>query len=278
MKSSGDAKTGAPVFRIKKDQEELIVSNLFHRDLEIVVRNDSLFFITSLPAELPLIRSKESFKLMVSLNIENLYQNRDMVLKDKYIEEHVSVYNKNNWNERYTIALRFTTGKLKLFYLAPGTKKAYPFTRLEESVVNLITNLHGLCFRLDPEGPSKSLISKSYLDIKFDYLYVTDELIFYALKGYVGHFSFQLAHLLYQVVLSDKGIGQWCTKWSLYADEVKAVILKEIAFWVSRLKLFLNHFPSRKNDTVASLRDLLIEFDEQQVLLTKTSSPNSSLT
>jgi len=81
MKSSGDAKTGAPVFRIKKDQEELIVSNLFHRDLEIVVRNDSLFFITSLPAELPLIRSKESFKLMVSLNIENLYQNRDMVLK-----------------------------------------------------------------------------------------------------------------------------------------------------------------------------------------------------
>ena len=53
-------------------------------------------------------------------------------------------------------------------------------------MVNLITNLHGLCFRLDPEGPSKSLISKSYLDIKFDYLYVTDELIFYALKGYVG--------------------------------------------------------------------------------------------
>jgi hypothetical protein len=43
--------------------------------------------------------------------------------------------------------------------------------------------------------------SEAYRQLYFDFHYLTDELIFYGLKGYAGHFVFQLANLLYSLVL-----------------------------------------------------------------------------
>lgn len=119
--------------------QTLIIRNLYsHRKLEYVVKNDSLFFEVDLPKEqgiagvseevlLPSIQSpalrmhdKACQKIVVRPNLGTLREHQQMIMKQKYVEEHLTVYNRSNPLEKYTVSLRITAGHLRNFFAAPG--------------------------------------------------------------------------------------------------------------------------------------------------------------
>lgn len=117
----------------------LTLRNLYlHRKLEYVVKNDSLFFKVDVPGsqEIPSavsqdlhldvhtlstkIYEKACHDIVVRPNLDTLRENRKMVMKQKYIEEHLTIYNRSNPREKYTVSLRLTAGHLRNFFAASG--------------------------------------------------------------------------------------------------------------------------------------------------------------
>lgn len=117
----------------------LTLRNLYlHRKLEYVIKNDSLFFKVDVPGsqEIPSAVSqglnldvhtlptkmdeKACHDIVVRPNLDTLRENRKMVMKQKYIEEHLTIYNRSNHREKYTVSLRLTAGHLRNFFAASG--------------------------------------------------------------------------------------------------------------------------------------------------------------
>ncbi len=137
--------------KVVKDEElelvpplqALIIKNLYiHQKLEYIVKNDSLFFQTDCPepqviparsageggainlnknlTQLTSVTSQAFHSIVVRPNPESLRLHRKMILKQKYVEEHMTVYNRFNPREKYTVSLRITAGHLRNFFAAPG--------------------------------------------------------------------------------------------------------------------------------------------------------------
>lgn len=69
-------------------------------------------------------------------------QKRDFLSTEQYIEEHLTVYNMSQLSECLLVSLRFTRSALPqpqlLFYLAPGPKKGFTFSTIEQNIVAFI--------------------------------------------------------------------------------------------------------------------------------------------
>jgi hypothetical protein len=152
--SSGpDIQGETPKFTHRRDndmellpaRQVLVITNLFaHRQLQFVVKNDSLYFTTDVqqsqimprtshsldgkqvPAESNGL-SQSSHSIIVRPNMENLLAHQKSILKQKYVEEHLTVYNRFNPREKYTVSLRITAGHLRNFFAAPGYVPYRPF-------------------------------------------------------------------------------------------------------------------------------------------------------
>lgn len=117
----------------------LTLRNLYlHRKLEYLVKNDSLFFKVDVPAsqEIPSavsqglnldmhalptkVHEKACHDIVIRPNLETLREHRKMVMKQKYVEEHLTIYNRSNPREKYTVSLRLTAGHLRNFFAASG--------------------------------------------------------------------------------------------------------------------------------------------------------------
>lgn len=117
----------------------LTLRNLYlHRKLEYLVKNDSLFFKVDVPGSqeissavsqglnldvhaLPTkMHEKACHDIVVRPNLETLREHRKMVMKQKYVEEHLTIYNRSNPREKYTVSLRLTAGHLRNFFAASG--------------------------------------------------------------------------------------------------------------------------------------------------------------
>lgn len=112
-------------------QQVLVIRNLFaHRKLQYVVKNDSLFFATDVPEWQTIPSTSQSLggdglcesfhRIIVRPNMENLLAHQKSILKQKYVEEHLTIYNRSNPREKYTVSLRITAGHLRNFFAAPG--------------------------------------------------------------------------------------------------------------------------------------------------------------
>ncbi|CAM9574499.1 unnamed protein product, partial [Phaeothamnion confervicola] len=133
-----------------------------------------------------------------------------LLANERFVEEHFIVYNRLQPSEKYRLSLKLTTGTLRTFFLAPGPKNAYPFWTLEDNITGFLRDYSTVWLRLaqlrpelaplllDRQRPPKSSSSKG----KFQMFYLTDELLYYALKheGHVGDFALKLANLIYSVV------------------------------------------------------------------------------
>ncbi|XP_024391254.1 uncharacterized protein [Physcomitrium patens] len=141
----------------------LTLRNLYlHRKLEYVIKNDSLFFRVDVPAsqemsgtipqrlhvDVPALSTrtteKASHNIVVRPNFDTLRENRKMIMKQKYIEEHLTIYNRSNPREKYTVSLRLTAGHLRNFIAASGPKKSYIFERLELEITSFLSTFYSL--------------------------------------------------------------------------------------------------------------------------------------
>ncbi|CAM6083476.1 unnamed protein product [Calypogeia fissa] len=162
IKSSLPTTRRDDVVELLPAQQVLIIKNLFaHRKLQYIVKNDSLFFVTDVP-ELQTIPStsqsggesqllaksngstRSFHKIIVRPNMESLLTHQKSILKQKYVEEHLTVYNRSNPREKYTVSLRITAGHLRNFFAAPGRKNSYPFNRLELSITGFLSAFYSL--------------------------------------------------------------------------------------------------------------------------------------
>lgn len=216
-----------------------------------------------------------------------------IIYQGKFMEEHLAIYNRHQLTESYVIALRLTTqDQLRFFYMSPGTKSQYAFNKLENTVTKFLSDFHNMfdsvvtnineikerSYDVDvTSGPPKDAKSVSkqclalltntfksnhYDDLYFDLVYITDELVFYGLKGYVGHFVFQLANLFYSVVLNHAIMNELL---SFGAVDILQRIWKQ---WVGQLTHFLSHFPKGYKGT-SVLKRLLQEVKQKIRFATK---------
>jgi hypothetical protein len=204
---------------------EIQVSNLSDtEDLNYVVRSDFCVFFdvdnygddyegTSIPPS-----GSHKITIIPNLSLINDAQHANK----KYIEEHFTVYNRKNMKEKSWVTLQYTRGYLRQFYTAPGPKSAYAFTALEDRIVRLLRQFKMLDVPLDM--------------LYFDLRYLTDELVFYGLKGSVGQYFFDLAKLLYRVLVGNKSFT------NVLAQQ-NTNLLKQ---FVGQLTHFLSYFPERE--------------------------------
>jgi hypothetical protein len=210
---------------IEPNQMDIAISNLSDtEDLNYVVRSDFCVFfdveVNGDDYEGSSIPARMSQKLTVIPNLALI--NDPQHANKKYIEEHFTIYNKKNMKEKSWVTLQFTRGYLRQFYTAPGPKSAYAFTTLEDSIVRLLRQFKMLDAPLD----------KLYFDLR----YLTDELVFYGLKGSVGQYFFDLAKLLYRVLVGNKSFT------NVLAQQ-NTNLLKQ---FVGQLTHFLSYFPERE--------------------------------
>eukprot|EP00455_Lapot_gusevi_P004473 TRINITY_DN11857_c0_g1_i4.p1 TRINITY_DN11857_c0_g1~~TRINITY_DN11857_c0_g1_i4.p1 ORF type:complete len:546 (+),score=45.52 TRINITY_DN11857_c0_g1_i4:52-1689(+) len=305
-------------------QQELVIRNLYNRPLTYTVRNSSLYFIVeNLTLGEPPVKNMATWTiqepnaehiLIVRPNMQVVIEHHHLFIKNKYVEEHLTIYNRSQLSEKYLVSLRFTTGILRHFFLAPGPKNAFPFSKLEDTVAKFLqdfskwthplfhlhrsqssfsapssllhssfstSSIESLDSEADASNSTNSRAmftldwvelfldacsTEAYAQLFFDYRYITDEFVFYGLKGYVGHFAFQLADLLYSFVFKDRLFNHlrrlWLSETTISSSHsYRRRIEGFVESWVIQLKYFLDHFPRFNKDT-APLRQLY-----QQILL-----------
>jgi hypothetical protein len=203
---------GQMIFSELAEQTHSIeLCNRFTRPLLYTIRNESVFFEV-IPSQTSLDEktSQEDIvyevsqfgsthSLQVKINMQRLEEFRDTILREKYVEEHFSIYNRSQLSEHYIISLRLTTQPNKLFYT--GAKMIMK-SKLEEIMIEFIIEFEKFFQPFSKKADYKDLLiatrSPFYDNIYFDYHYIVDQLVYYGLKGSVGHFAFQLADLLFK--------------------------------------------------------------------------------
>jgi hypothetical protein len=132
------------VFDIQPSSQAITITNLYSRPLNYTLCNDTRFFTIDTSSDGFISKRGKSITVIVKPNIPAILQHKHLILRDKYIEEHLTLYNRDQLNEKYLISLRFSTGALRFFYLAPGTKTGFAFSRLEECIIKFLQ----VCFFL----------------------------------------------------------------------------------------------------------------------------------
>ncbi|KAG2387391.1 hypothetical protein C9374_001723 [Naegleria lovaniensis] len=207
----------------------------------------------------------------------------------KYLEEHLFIYNYENIREKKLITIKFSRGSsITQFYSTPGSKSSPVYNALEESIVNVITQFrkyseyylsmknlseYEMDNRNNSSGSGGSTTSRSkritldviedilrqkeFTSLYYDIRFLTDELVFWGLKGnVVGKVIFDLANLLY-ISLFKYG--------SLFAQRDKTLRLSEsnqshkssyhsFKQWIGQLSYYLSYF---HGEEAFELRQLL---------------------
>ncbi|KAL2649598.1 hypothetical protein R1flu_017726 [Riccia fluitans] len=169
----------------------LIVRNLYaHRPLQYIVKNDSLFFATDFPepqvipcAQVTAGEHNEGnnsctqafHAIVVRPNMESIRAHQKKIFKQKYVEEHLTIYNRSNPREKYTVSLRITAGHLRSFFAAPGRKNSYPFNRLELLITSFLSSFYSLTSHILAGINVECLRTVKTLDARNDKRRVSDE-------------------------------------------------------------------------------------------------------
>ncbi|KAJ8902553.1 hypothetical protein NDN08_006956 [Rhodosorus marinus] len=279
-------------------EKVLEVHNLFDDELHYAVRNDSLFFSSDGQLVGSLVDQNRFAKLTLKLRVSRLLERLAFLVKEKYVEEHIAVYNKRLPEEYYWVRLRISFGGASEFS-AVMNSRAYTFSVLEElvalflqkssafwvnirrprvagagvdsvamavasesgdsdSVQNMLAQIRekqrnasaaaGLP-SLDDwfQQLDETMRNPDYMDLLFEMHYVTDELVYFALR-HGPSTALRIATMLFSFIFKQSVFST-----SLQADHVSAIARRLIAPWAGQLRYFLSYFPDKAGD----FKDLL---------------------
>lgn len=285
------------------DQEkELLFHNMANSTTRYRVMNDSLFFTVDIDEGD--IKVGSTAKVVVRLKFEAIQQNRRLFLKEKYIEEHLTVYSLHprRYTERCFVAIRLMLGHLPsdLFYTSPGAKNAYPFVTLEERIVCFMRDSNVFfTYPVRPQAEDsdsnadgghplwtalRNIVNQTtdeerqqWMDsVSFELQYITDQLSFYGLKKQTGGNALRLAHLLFSGLQKQHDLNAFLHKWAkskhvagpdrAVAREGARVLLFMISQWAERLSFFVGLFPEVGED-LDLLRALCLQLRNQTIQL-----------
>ncbi|CAG8733005.1 13142_t:CDS:2, partial [Acaulospora morrowiae] len=189
------------IIQFNQEFREIQIKNLLQIPLEYEIVNDTMYFILEFPTENKVITSESFHNVIVRPNIKSLIKNVESVRREKYIQENITVYNRNRPLENYWIALRISFGYISNFQLASGYKVSYAFSMLENHTVRFLSDFNQNIHLFVPsETPNDEQTNKKIVDLRFQYYFIVDQLVYYATIKTSENW-FQLASLLFGTVL-----------------------------------------------------------------------------
>ncbi|CAG8555592.1 22363_t:CDS:2, partial [Racocetra persica] len=245
-------------FTVQFDQEyrEIMIKNLLDAPLEYEIVNDTMYFILDVSHASNMVTPRSDHRIIVRPNVKALMKNAESVRREKYIQEYVTVYNRNRPSENYWIPLRISFGYFKNFQLTSGYKASYAFGVLENRAVNFLNDFNRNSQNLSLLGTCNDEdFKKKMLDLEFQYFYIVDQLVYYSTIK-TGENWFQLASLLFGIVLRDQVFRNYGPAYLKKPDDgTDKVWPPHLAKWISPLNYFISFFPYR-NPMLETLKDL----------------------
>ncbi|KAF9103246.1 hypothetical protein BGX29_003628 [Mortierella sp. GBA35] len=141
--SSGSAEnTDEWKISFKEDFRILGVSNLLRIPLEYEIVNDTMYFNLEYPEPDKIVDGLEKHEIRVVPNVKALLRNAENFRREKYVQENITIYNRNRPLENYWIPLRLSFGNVSDFQLSSGYKSSYAFGMIEQHVVNFLSDFN----------------------------------------------------------------------------------------------------------------------------------------
>eukprot|EP01135_Chromosphaera_perkinsii_P011921 Nk52_evm38s2531 gene=Nk52_evmTU38s2531 len=230
------------------------VSCVADHECEFMVRCDSVFFQLSLSdGESRVIGSNCKSSITVQVNENAVEQRLNEVMKEKYIQEHFVIYNKRAPTEKYVVRMTLAFGSLQKFYTIPFSPEFSSFKILESRIIAFhkafkteVCLCHVCQGPLSAEQPNKAVECQSEWqtvekELFLDYVYITDELIYFALVDSSDQFVFLLANIHFSLLFDHE----------VFKNKSPEILRK----WVLHFELFLGLFPDMNNDCLSELRN-----------------------
>ncbi|KAF9912253.1 hypothetical protein EC991_000144 [Linnemannia zychae] len=171
--SPGSAEnTGEWRLSFKEDYRILGISNLLQIPLEYEIVNDTMYFNLEYPEPDKVVDGLDKHEIRVVPNAKALLRNAENFRREKYVQENITIYNRNRPLENYWIPLRLSFGNVSNFQLSSGYKSSYAFGMIEQHVVNFLSdfnshavlvNMGSSCFpgAVSATGAGNGLISSA---------------------------------------------------------------------------------------------------------------------
>ncbi|KAG0065796.1 hypothetical protein BGZ89_007929 [Linnemannia elongata] len=141
--SSGSAEnTDEWKISFKEDYRILGICNLLQIPLEYEIVNDTMYFNLEYPEPDKVIDGLDKHEIRVVPNAKALLRNAENFRREKYVQENITIYNRNRPLENYWIPLRLSFGNVSNFQLSSGYKSSYAFGMIEQHVVNFLSDFN----------------------------------------------------------------------------------------------------------------------------------------
>jgi hypothetical protein len=134
-----------PFCLLTEESRSIIIISLFDSNLHFLVKNETIFFTLEGENNGVILGKDQSQTLSLRLNTQAIKKHSQLLLKDKYIEEHITIYNRDRLSEKIYITLQLSLGKLSGLYLyATATPvHALPLKSSEQLVVCFLQRFKG---------------------------------------------------------------------------------------------------------------------------------------
>jgi len=196
--------------------------------------------------------------LKIVPRIDSILRDINSVRRDKYFQEHLTIYNKKRPTEKVWIVLKMSFGNIIDFQSSSVQKSSY--NALECRIIRLLRDINRYIETI--KGTTKDLnASVNASNLYFKYHYIVDQLIYYGTREHSGDESFRLAILLFSSVFFYPAFGE-----SLSVNNNK---------WIATFTHFLNFFPYN-NKYIDILRNLCFSVENANNPVVNVTTPNVS--
>ncbi|KAF9115028.1 hypothetical protein BGX27_009146 [Mortierella sp. AM989] len=143
-RESSESSEGTDEWKVsfQEDYRILGVSNLLDIPLEYEIVNDTMYFNLEYPETDKVIDGLMKHEIRVVPNVKALLRNPENFRREKYVQENITIYNRNRPLENYWIPLRISFGNVTNFQLSSGYKSSYAFGMIEQHVVKFLSDFN----------------------------------------------------------------------------------------------------------------------------------------
>ncbi|ORX51768.1 hypothetical protein BCR36DRAFT_582810 [Piromyces finnis] len=200
--------------------------------------------------------------LKIIPRIDSIMRDINSIRRDKYLQEHLTIYNKKRPTEKVWIVLKMSFGNIIDFQSSSVQKSAYNV--LECRIIRLLREIDRYIevskssTLKDHSNSNNAMVNTSNLYFKYHYL--VDQLIYYGTREHSGDESFRLAILLFSSLFFYPTFGE-----SLIVNNSK---------WINSLTHFLNFFPYN-NQYIDILRNLCFSVKNTNTTSTMINSSST---
>ncbi|KAI8808501.1 hypothetical protein BJ742DRAFT_709657 [Cladochytrium replicatum] len=259
--SSATPVSEKPVWNISLSEMDrrFSLSNVFDDELVYSVLNDTMYFNLELCSGEEsttvdqntnqtsrmvhgTIGPLQSVQMFIRPRIDVMLQNVDAIRKERYIVEHMTVYNRRRPTERYWITVKLSFGHLLQFQSASGTKHSLEV--LEHQIVDLLKDFYS------SRAADLGSDSKDVMDLYFRYIYIIDQIVHFGTREHASENYHHLANLLFTTLFAHPSFQDKPSSPSTSSRRWHPSISR----WRNEFLQFMSYFPIRYG--IESMRDL----------------------